>query len=237
MNMIKIGCCGFPVARQKYFNTFKVVEIQQTFYQPPIPSTAQKWRKESPPDFEYTLKAWQLITHEPSSPTYRKLKTKIPQSKAKNYGSFKPTDEVHEAWGKTKEIGDTLHARVIVFQCPASFEPTTENKHNLRKFFSSIKRDKYLFAWEPRGKWNESEVKAICRELNLVHCVDPFQSKSTYGKIRYYRLHGIGGYRYKYTHEDLGVLKESVGRKIDSYIMFNNVSMFDDAQAFKEFIS
>jgi len=235
--MIQIGCCGFPLARQKYFNTFKVVEIQQTFYQPPLLSTIQKWREESPPDFEYTLKAWQLITHESGSPTYRKLKMKIPPSKAKNYGSFKPTDEVYEAWEKTREIADTLHARVIVFQCPASFEPTTENKHNIKKFFSSIKRDKYLFAWEPRGKWNDHEVKAICKELNLVHCVDPFKSKSTCGKIRYYRLHGIGGYRYKYTQDDLCVLKELVKKKTDTYVMFNNTSMYDDAQAFKELTS
>lgn len=167
----------------------------------------------------------------------QKVKGENTQSKAKNYGAFKPTDEVYEAWEKTKEIADTLNARVIVFQCPASFEPTTENKHNLMKFFSSVKRDKYLFAWEPRGKWNDNEVKTTCRELNLVHCVDPFKSKSTFGKIRYYRLHGIGGYRYKYTQEDLGVLKEFVGKKIDSYVMFNNVFMYDDALAFKKLVS
>lgn len=235
--MIQIGCCGFPVARQKYFDTFKVVELQQTFYQPPQLSTIQKWRKDAPPDFEYTLKAWQLITHEPSSPTYRKLKIKIPQLKKKNYGSFRPTDEVYAAWEKTKEIADTLHAKIIVFQCPASFEPTSENKNNLQRFFSSIKSDKYIFAWEPRGRWAEKEIKPICQELNLVHCVDPFKSKSTYGRIRYYRLHGRGGYRYKYTQEDLNILKGFLEEKIDSYVMFNNVSMYEDALAFKKFTS
>lgn len=235
--MIQIGCCGFPVARQKYFDTFRVVELQQTFYQPPLSSTIQKWRKEAPPDFEYTLKAWQLITHEPSSPTYRRLKKKIPQSKEKNYGSFKPTDELYAAWEKTKEIADILHARIIVFQCPASFEPTAENKSNLKRFFSSMKSDKYIFAWEPRGKWGEKEIETLCKELNLVHCVDPFKSKSTFGSIRYYRLHGIGGYRYKYTQQDFDVLKELVIEKIDIYALFNNIFMYDDAQAFKKLIS
>lgn len=235
--MIRIGCCGFPVARQKYFDTFSVVELQQTFYQPPQVSTIQKWRKEAPLDFEFTLKAWQLITHEPSSPTYRRLKIKIPQPKEKNYGSFKPTDEVCAAWEKTKEIADALHAKIIVFQCPASFEPTAENKSNLKRFFSSIKSDKYIFAWEPRGKWEEKEVESICKGLNLAHCVDPFESKSTYGKIRYYRLHGKTGYRYKYTEEDLIVLKGFIREKTDSYVMFNNISMYDDALSFKKLIS
>jgi uncharacterized protein YecE (DUF72 family) len=235
--MIQIGCCGFPVARQKYFNTFRVVELQQTFYQPPLSLTIQKWRNEAPHDFEYTLKAWQLITHEPSSPTYRRLKIKIPQSKEKNYGSFKPTDEVYAAWEKTKEIADALHAKVIVFQCPVSFKPTSANKNNLQRFFSSMKSDKYIFAWEPRGKWDEKEIKTLCKKLNLVHCVDPFKSKPAFGDIRYYRLHGIGGYRYKYTQEDMDILKEFVKEKFDSYVMFNNVSMYDDALTFKELIS
>ncbi|MEP9411704.1 MAG: DUF72 domain-containing protein [Candidatus Brocadia sp.] len=235
--MIRTGCCGFPVARQKYFDTFSVVELQQSFYQPPQVSTIQKWRKEAPTDFEFTLKAWQLITHEPSSPTYRRLKIKIPQLKKKNYGSFRPTDEVCGAWEKTKEIADILNAKVIIFQCPASFEPTNENKSNLKRFFSSIQSDKYILAWEPRGNWKEKEVGTICRELNLVHCVDPFKSKSSYGKIRYYRLHGITGYRYKYTHKDLIVLKGLIREKTNSYVMFNNISMYDDALSFKKLIS
>lgn len=32
---IKIGCCGFPVSRERYFRDFGVVEIHETFYQPP----------------------------------------------------------------------------------------------------------------------------------------------------------------------------------------------------------
>lgn len=32
---ILIGCCGFPMARERYFARFPVVEVQQTFYRPP----------------------------------------------------------------------------------------------------------------------------------------------------------------------------------------------------------
>jgi uncharacterized protein YecE (DUF72 family) len=229
---VKIGCCGFPVSKAKYFNTFNIVELQQTFYQPPEVSTAIKWHEESPKGFEYTLKAWQLITHEPKSPTYKRLKIKIPPSKEKNYGSFKQTDEVLQAWEKTRQIADTLNARIIVFQCPASFEPTGENKRNLKKFFSVVKRGNFIFAWEPRGKWSEKEIESICRELDLVHTVDPFKSKSTYGKIYYYRLHGISGYKYKYTKEDLNKLRDLSKEKIDTYFMFNNISMYEDALEF-----
>jgi hypothetical protein len=43
------------------------VEVQHTFYQSPQISTLKKWPKEAPPDFEFTLKAWQLITHTATS--------------------------------------------------------------------------------------------------------------------------------------------------------------------------
>jgi uncharacterized protein YecE (DUF72 family) len=69
MRKIQVGCCGFAAAKAKYHKNFAVVEIQQTFYQPPQEKTAEKWRNEAPPDFEFTLKAWQLITHPPQSPT------------------------------------------------------------------------------------------------------------------------------------------------------------------------
>jgi len=40
--IIKVGCCGFTVARPKYFQTFLVVEIQQSFYQPPKQDTVKR---------------------------------------------------------------------------------------------------------------------------------------------------------------------------------------------------
>jgi len=37
--MWKIGCCGFPRKREQCFRVFDVIEIQETFYQPPRPET------------------------------------------------------------------------------------------------------------------------------------------------------------------------------------------------------
>ncbi len=243
---MKIGCCGFPVSKARYFEAFNVVELQRTFYQPPETSLAERWRRESPDEFEYTLKAWQLITHEPESPTYRKLKTKISLSKERNYGSFRPTDEVFSAWERTREVSEVLKARIIIFQCPQSFNPTTENKQNLEKFFSRVQRTKkFIFGWEPRGEWKAEEIRAICRDLDLVHVVDPFHSAPVYGKVLYYRLHGIGGYKYKYSPDDLKELRRRIchGQSssdrlsgIDAYVMFDNVFMYEDAVAFKRLL-
>ena len=84
---IKVGTCGFGrVKRPDYVKLFPVVEIQHTFYEPPEIETLEKWRAALPDDFECTLKAWQMITHEGTSPTYRRLKRPMTDKEAKAYG-------------------------------------------------------------------------------------------------------------------------------------------------------
>ena len=236
--VIKVGCCGFPLKKTEYFQKFPVVEIQTVFYQPPAKiETVEKWRRTAPSEAEFTVKAWQLITHPSSSPTYRRLKIRIPESKRENYGFFKPTKEVFEAWEKTREVAKTLEAKIIVFQCPASFEPEEENIENLRTFFKKVKKENFIFVWEPRGKWEVGSIKNLCQELNLVHCADPFKQKPSFGKINYFRLHGKPGYNlsYQYTDPDLNKLEEMCDKEIN-YCMFNNLSMARDAQRFEQII-
>lgn len=226
-----MGCCGFAAAQKKYFELFKVIEIQQTFYQIPEIKTAEKWRDTAPPDFEFTVKAWQLITHVPSSPTYKRLREKTDPGRADRYGGFRPTMEVMGAWKRTAAFARALAASIIVFQCPASFRPSEQNVKNMRAFFSTVDRAGFTFAWEPRGAWPDERVEMLCEELDLIHCVDPFRNESLSGDIDYFRLHGITGYVYTYTDKDIEILKKKIeGRP--TYVMFNNNTMKEDALRF-----
>lgn len=234
---VKVGCCGFPTARARYFETFHLVEIQNTFYKPPLVETARKWRQEAPAGFEFTLKAWQLITHPPSSPTYRKAGIKIDKEKASSYGFFRPTPEVFQAWETTLAIAEALEARIVVFQCPAAFTPSEENIANMRAFFRTISRKGLIFAWEPRGEWGDSVIRGLCEELELVHCVDPFQRLPVTAGLAYFRLHGKTGYNYRFTEEDLLWLEEQCRPFSEVYCLFNNVPMWESAQAFKKLLS
>ncbi|MEM1578662.1 MAG: DUF72 domain-containing protein [Archaeoglobaceae archaeon] len=213
---MKIGCCGFPVAMEKYFEMFEVVEVQKTFYKPPSVDTVRKWREKAPENFEFTLKAWQVITHPPSSPTYRKANLKV-----ENGGFFKPVREVFEAWEVTREIAKALKAKFILFQTPKSFKEGEESLKNMREFFGSIERD-FIFGWEARG-WKSDSVKKVCMELSLVHVVDPFDSLPVWGDLRYFRIHK--------NHEDEEIF--SLVGKAD-YVMFNNPFMLRDAEKLKK---
>ena len=230
--MIKVGCCGFARGKPEYFRQFKLVEIQQTFYKMPRRETAIKWRAEAPPDFEFTLKAWQLITHPTISPTYRRAGIKIPMSAEEGYGFFRPTNKVHQAWEDTRNFAQALRAKIIIFQCPPSFKETLENINNMKKFFKSIQDSGFLRVWEPRGDWNVATVKSLCAELELIHCVDPYEKESLYGEPKYFRLHGGPGYRHRYSEEELHSLKDKIGKR-DAYALFNNLNMYEDALTFQ----
>ena len=133
---IKIGTCGFGRSkRPEYVTLLPVVEIQHTFYDPPQIKTLEKWRAEVPDDFEFTLKAWQMITHETTSPTYKRLKRPLTEKETEEAGFFKPTDTVRKAFELTLECAQALGARTILFQCPARFQPLPENILNFKHFF------------------------------------------------------------------------------------------------------
>ncbi len=238
---VRIGCCGFATAQERYYKLFPLVEIQQTFYEPPRTATALRWRASAPTEFAFTIKAWQLITHAAVSPTYRRLKTKLGGTEKPLCGGFQPTWLVWDAWLKTREIALALQAKAIVFQCPASFAPTPENRRNLRQFFERVRTeekqaesDDPLLAWEPRGGWTDADIMPLCEELRLVHCVDPFQRSPVTRRIFYFRLHGIGGYSYRYADADLSRLQAMTERFEEGYCLFNNVFMLDDARRFQE---
>jgi uncharacterized protein YecE (DUF72 family) len=232
IRQVKVGCCGFGGAMSTYIEQFDTVEIQHTFYQPPQLATLHKWRAAVPGDFEFTLKAWQLITHEAKSPTYRRLKRELTEQESTECGAFKNTAIVKEAWQTTLECAKALQARRILFQCPASFKPTAENLKNLRKFFSKINRD-YEYYFEPRGKdWTPELVKELCDTLDIGHAVDPFVSQCQTPDRAYFRLHGKSGWRYVYTDDEIEQIAKSLPKSGVSYVMFNNIKMREDAQRF-----
>ncbi len=233
---VKIGTCGFRTNKTEYAQLLSCVEVQHTFYQPPQVATLERRREAVPAEFEFTVKAWQLITHEAKSPTYKRLKKNLSETERKEAGRFKPTTIVREAWETTLACAKALRAKTILFQCPASFKPYKENISNLEQFFSGIERGKFNFVWEPRGDWNEEIVKSICEEYDLWHVVDPFAEKTVTPEKCYYRLHGRGGWRYEYEAEELEELAVMMPQSKASYIFFNNIRMTEDAVKFQEII-
>ena len=222
--MIKIGCCGYPVGRKRYQEVFSLVEINRTFYEIPKISTVARWRKEAPENFEFTVKAHQSISHE------HKLRLA----------------ETMKAFETMKEICRELEAKILLIQTPASFKP--ESLKIAEEFFRGIERNDLIIVWETRGPlWEKEEtreeLRMILESLDVPHVTDPFRTLPVYsGKVAYLRLHGLGSrmYYYQYSDEELLRLRDAA-RSLETeerevYVLFNNLSMFEDAYRFQSFI-
>jgi len=235
---IRIGTCGFRVRKEDYVRRLSCVEIQHTFYQPPMVKTLERWRDEMPQNFEFTLKAWQLITHESSSPTFKRLRRKLTEKEIKDAGAFKLSPIVKEAWKVTLASANALKARTVLFQCPARFEPTKRNIANLQKFFSSVDRGGLNFCWEPRGEaWSDETIRELCTGLDLWHVVDPFARATVTPERCYFRLHGRIRWRYQYEDVELEELATMIPRNSLSYVFFNNITKTQDAEVFQRIVN
>ncbi|MEM3672668.1 MAG: DUF72 domain-containing protein [Candidatus Bathyarchaeia archaeon] len=224
--MIKVGCCGFPTSMKKYFENLSLVELNTTFYQYPRIETVRGWREKAPKNFEFTVKAHQDISH--------KSKMKV-------------EDASVQAFNRMKQICKVLNSRILLFQTPASFRP--DRLAEAEKFFRKIKCEDLALVWETRGpQWEKTEtyekLEKVLKELDITHVTDPFKTLPAYtGEIAYFRLHGLGKqmYYYQYSDAELQKLKELItpyekkARAV--YVLFNNLSMFDDALRFTEYLS
>jgi uncharacterized protein YecE (DUF72 family) len=232
----RVGLCGFTVAMRWYAERFPVVEVQRTFYDPPADAVMQRWRASTAPTLEYTMKVWQLVTHAATSPTYRRMKQALDPSDAP--GHFRASAAVARGWQRSLECARLLDATAMLFQCPATFTPSPENVRNLRAFFERLERPHARLLWEPRGEaWvAERELAlALCRDLGLVHVVDPFATPPRARGDVYWRLHGLGGARNSYDDDQLRTLAtmlDAARNDEPAYVMFNNLPRVADASRF-----
>ncbi len=240
--MTKVGLCGFTMAMADYPRYFPVVEVQQTFYEPPTDAVMRRWVAAMPPPFEFNLKAWQLITHESKSPTYRRLKRPLNDQERASCGAFRDSAIVRAALKRTLECATLLRAKTLLFQCPASFRPDPQNVERLRHFILHVARPEcppgLRLAWEPRGgAWTQHADLAmeLCQELELVYVVDPFVDKIATAGPTYLRLHGVSGPRHVYTDDELRRLADMTPP--DACVMFNNIPRVSDARRFNDLLA
>lgn len=253
MTEILVGTCGYQYfdpgdgwkdeyesKLAAYADTFRLGELNRTFYRLPQVETANRWRREAADDFEFTVKAWQAITHPWGSPTWNSYRETVEDLDTDDLGYFQPTDAVQYAWEKTRARVNALESQVVLFQTPPSFECTQEHEANMREFFTEIERGDLTLAWEPRGDWDEhpDRIAELCDDLDLVHVVDLLRKTPvTDGDVLYTRLHGLNDqpydYDYDYDTAELEKLADQLESNTDSYdriyCLFNNFEMYDNA--------
>lgn len=254
MSTIRVGTCGYQYydpgdgwqdeyesKLQAYSDAFAAGELNRTFYELPQVSTAKRWRREALADFEFTLKAWQALTHPRSSPTWNDHRDAVPEDRIDEVGYLRPTTFVQKAWERTFERAVALGAAIIVVQTPPSFDCTEEHEANMRELLTAVDRAGLTIAWEPRGDWPDypDRIRALCEDLDLIHIVDIMREAPVVDHpIVYTRLHGLNedpyDYNYEYSEAELDKLAGKLHDYADDhervYCMFNNYEMYPNAQ-------
>lgn len=239
--VLKVGCCGFPVSKNKYFENLKLVEIQQTFYKILDEKLLEKWRKEAPEDFEFTVKAFQGITHTIKSPTWKKSDlSKEELKKIKNYvGNLRVNKITLEYWNKMLNYCKILKSKIILLQLPSSFTDSKENINQTIEFLKNVENKNIKIALELRG-WKLENKKKIFENFDLIDVIDINISLPVVIKdILYTRLHGKYEknkiiYKYDYSLEELKNIKNKINslNAKEKYVLFNNSYMFKNALEF-----
>jgi len=242
--IVRIGCAGLPngVSRQQYFERLDLLEADMTFIEPPRDLALRRWHQDAPPGAGFTMLAWQLITHDPSTPGYERLPQPLPPELRLQVGSFRPTAAVKDAWLRTLAAAHTLAAEVILFQSPPGFAPSQANQDAMRRFFGDVVGERpkdVVLAWEPRGVWEPGQATKLANELGLVYAVDPLQLEvdPPEGESAYFRLYGLGLHRNKIGADAMDLIADMLDLYDRVWVVFNNVEKYPDAQRFKKLIA
>lgn len=205
-----------------------IVEVNSTFYRPPVLKIALSWvkRVEPHPDFVFAIKLHQKFTH------------KDRQFSQKDVDEFK--FGIEPIWANKR-------LAAILLQFPWSFAFTSKNQSYLNRLFKAF--ENYPLALEVRnGSWDHEDFFALLQDYGIGFCnidqpiinnsIRP-SAISTNADFAYVRLHGRNyanwfkkdagrdaRYNYLYADEELDEwitrIKE-LGKKSDKiYVVSNN---------------
>jgi len=189
-----------------YAKHFDTVEINNTFYQLPKEVSVERWRKQAPADFVYTVKANRYITH------IKRLKD-----------AAEPIETFFERMNLLKEkLGPVL------YQLPPSMQ---KDLQRLRDFVKLLPK-KSITVFEFRhNSWFSGDVFSLLDESGCSFCIHDMPGIQTprvvTSDIIYIRFHGpTGKYAGSYSKSSLRAwaawLKDNVKKTRGVYVYFNN---------------
>jgi uncharacterized protein YecE (DUF72 family) len=166
-----------------YQDKFDTVEINNSFYKLPSPETFKAWRKDSPDNFLFVVKASRFITH----------MKKLTDPRASTQKFFQNVKYLREKLGP------------ILFQLPPSWK---KNTTRLEEFLSALpKKFRYVFEFR-NTTWYDEEIYALLRANNCAFCIYELAGHNSPMQVTadfvYVRLHGPGGkYQGSYSNKQL----------------------------------
>lgn len=220
---VRIGCSGFnyygwkgnfyPVDLPQdkwldyYAKTFNTVELNVTFYRLPLARIFDKWHKETPLDFVFSLKGSRFITH------IKRL--------------LEPEDPLNLFFQRASGLKEKL--KVVLWQFSPGFKIELQR---LRNFLELLKPYNIRNAFEFRNEsWITKETFDLCKQYNVSLCMADWpefiDDIAVTSDFVYIRRHGKGGsYATLYSRAELKRDAKRIRNYLkdgkDVFIYFNN---------------
>ena len=237
---LRVGCAGLPprMARKSYFEKLHFLEDETTFFAPPDAKVMTRWRKECAPTDVYAVHAWQLVTHEASAPSMKRLPAPLDAQTAREIGGLRATPRVADAWQKSVAAARAVGAKAIVLETPTAFATGSTSRDALRRFVGEIAADRGDLAvvWDPRGMWEPRSAASLAADLGLLYAWDPLvvepEDAPPPTEEAYFRLHGLGLHRNRFSEARLEALAVHVEGAERAWVVFANAARWADARRF-----
>jgi uncharacterized protein YecE (DUF72 family) len=184
---IRIGCSGwsYPHWRGQFFpenlpqaewfaryaQVFDTVELNNTFYRLPEPTTVSQWHEQAPRDFIYAVKVSRYLTH------MKKLK--------------EPRQPLRQFVDRMRGLGS--HLGPLLYQLPPNWHYDGDR---LRDFLAQLPQDLvHVFEFRHQS-WVNDEALALLEQHAASLCVHDMSGidvpRVSVGRIAYVRFHGTG---------------------------------------------
>lgn len=164
-----------------YLKDFKTVELNNPFYHLPTKQTFLNWRKQTPKDFIFSVKASRYITHN--------KKLKDPQEPLANF--------LENAAGLKEKLGPVL------FQLPPGWK---FNEERLASFLSVLPKGLRTTFEFRNESWYNTQTFNLLREHNVAFCIYELARHSSPIEMTadfvYIRLHGPTEHKYQGSYPD-----------------------------------
>jgi len=178
--MLRVGCAGFPVGRDRYWRALDFVEAK-TGESMPRGATLASWRAGAPEGAEFAVQAFRFITHGPEDSGFPPAGRRLTPQRRRQCGAFRESLEVYEAWQATRAAAEALGARIVLFETPESFHPGPDRLRDFYRFFKAVPRGRWSLAWSHRAVWAPELADRVCAELGLIRAFDPLRERAPRG--------------------------------------------------------
>ncbi len=218
-------------SRLNYYSSFfNSLEINSSFYKVPMPATFEKWSKDVPGDFRFTVKLWKEVTH------IKELNTGI--------------EHIDKFLDAADRLGNNRGCLLLQFPGKINFDYYGKVERMLRQISDHNKKNKWPVAVEFRNEsWYVAETFELMDEYHaslVMHDIPKGRNEDVNKKasVVFIRFHGpTGNYRGSYS---TGALKKYADRihswlqqGKDVYAYFNNTmgDAFENARILKEMVT